>query len=224
MKKSLSFTKLFMIVGFVLYFFIIGGVSVVSAQFFPLQIELVPEQSSTPSPSVNPEPTITPTPSPSVSPTPQSSVPPTPVPTQSSEPISTPTSYSESITQTNDSSDSIGGMLEDAVSQVELFPASEEKVMSSQEVDEFKEPFFIQTPSKVISPIIPRSIIERIIPVGLYKEDGLHPIDGLILLILGVGFIISGISLLRADVFLPALSDIAQFLRHPFKRRWVNQF
>ncbi len=62
------------------------------------------------------------------------------------------------------------------------------------------------TPGEIFTPIIPRGVIERIIPAGLYKDDGLNPIDGLALLLFGLGSLLTGSALIRPDIFLPALT------------------
>jgi hypothetical protein len=193
---------------------------------------------STPSPNPTPLPTASSSPVPSLSPTPNpTSTPiPTPIPAQTPFPTSTPQPIIPEIIE--DSNSGGGGPLfddEDPSDFVTIIPLPQvinqireqfnpDPVFDNENTAEEVVPVQQQTPGEIISPIIPREVLNRIIPTGLYKEDGLHPIDGLVLLVFGVGFIISGISLLRSDVFLPALSDISSFLRNPLRKRWINSY
>jgi hypothetical protein len=213
--------------------------SVFAQNPFPFTPSPIPTSNTfTPSPNPTPLPTASSSPAPSspATPNPTSTPIPTPLPSQTPFPTSTPQPVVPEIIEDNNSGG--GGPLldeEDPSDFVTIIPLpqvinqlreqfNQDPIFDSENTEEEVILSQQQTPGEIISPIIPREVLNRIIPTGLYKEDGLHPIDGLVLLIFGVGFIISGISLLRSDVFLPALSDISSFLRNPLRKRWINSY
>lgn len=226
MKKNLSIINSYVFIFVLIAFFSINNR--VYAQFS----SPTPNNSSQPSVLVSPLPSFSstpvptspatpvPTPLPQTTPEPTSTPVPTPVPTPTPQPVS-------SVINDNSSSGGINSPLfeEDysddivIIPLIEVFDQVRDEITPVPEEENQNAEVQSQTPGEIISPIIPREVLERIVPSGLYKVDGLNPIDGLILLIFGVGFIISGISLLRSDIFLPALADFTSSFRFPLKKK-----